>query len=412
MVLYNLALVLALQLVRFVALWNKKMRLWVDGRKNIFERMQAAIASDDRVIWFHAASLGEFEEGRPVIEKIRATYPGYKILLTFFSPSGYEVRKSYAQADWVFYLPADTKSNVKRFLDIVHPEIAVFIKYEFWFNLLDELSCRPVRTYVISARFIPDSRFFKWYGAPFRKSLAAFDTIFVQDKQSVELLDSIGIKSVIHAGDPRFDRVATIAAMDWRNEVVEKFKNGDKVFIAGSTCGAGDDDLVLQLINMHPSTKFIVVPHDLDPEPIQKYQNDVKAGVALYSECNAETDFSNVQVLIYNTIGTLAMLYRYGNWAYIGGGFIAGIHSVIEATVYGLPCVFGPNFEKNRPGGDMVRLGACGTVKNITELNDWFTPIENDDNELAFVSKIAFDYSKNNTGATETILSTIFRQNA
>ena len=369
MVLYNLVLIIALQLVKVLAIWNKKMHLWVSGRKNIFNRLQSCIAPSDRVIWFHAASLGEFEEGRPVLEKIRATYPEYKILLTFFSPSGYEVRKNYAQADWVFYLPADTKANVKRFLDIAHPEVAIFIKYEFWFNLLDELSCRPTKTYVISARFIPDSRFFKWYGGAFRKSLSVFDTIFVQDKQSVGLLQSIGLQSAIHAGDPRFDRVTDIAALNWKNEVVEKFKAGDKVFIAGSTCGASDDDLVLQLINLHPTTKFIVVPHDLNPEPIQKYKNGVKGGVVLFTECTANTDFSNSQVLIYNTIGTLAMLYRYGNWAYIGGGFIAGIHSVIEASVYGLPCVFGPNFEKNRPGGDMVRLGACGMVKMVESLN-------------------------------------------
>lgn len=411
MVLYNLVVIIAFQAVKVIAIWNKKVRLWVDGRKNIFERLQSCISPIDRVIWFHAASLGEFEEGRPVIEKIRAIHPEYKILLTFFSPSGYEVRKNYAQVDWVFYLPADTESNVKRFLEIVHPEIAVFIKYEFWFNLLDELKNRPVKTYVISARFIPDSRFFKWYGGAFRNSLKAFDTIFVQDSQSVELLHSIGLQRVVHAGDPRFDRVSDIAAMDWKNEVVEKFKANNKIFIAGSTCGVEDDDLILQLINLHPKTKFIVVPHDLNPEPIEKYVTGVKGGVALFSECTYDTDFSNKQVLIYNTIGTLAMLYRYGNWAFIGGGFIAGIHSVIEATVYGLPCVFGPNFEKNRPGVDMVRLGACGTVKNITELDAWFTPIENDNVELKIVSKIALDYTKNNTGATNMILDKIFEKN-
>lgn len=411
MFLYNTLVIIAVQILKVVAFWNRKIRLWVDGRKNIFDNMKAAIHPTDKVVWFHAASLGEFEEGRPVIEKIRAEYPHYKILLTFFSPSGYEVRKNYAQADWVFYLPADTKSNVKQFLNIAHPEIAIFIKYEFWLNLLAEMKNRPIKTYVISARFIANSRFFSWHGGVFRNSLQAFETIFVQDKNSMELLKKIGFENAIQAGDPRFDRVTDIANMDWKNEVVENFKNSQKVFIAGSTCGAADDDLVLQLINRHPQTKFIVVPHDLHPEPQNKYLNGVKGGAVLFSECNSKTDFSSIQVLIYNTIGTLAMLYRYGNWAFIGGGFIAGIHSVIEASVYGLPCVFGPNYLKNRPGGELIHLGACAAIRNIDELDAWFSPIENDDDKLSGISKIAFDYTKNNTGATRIILDKIFAKN-
>ena len=393
---------------KVAALWSRKAKLWVDGRVGLLDKMAAVIRPEDRVVWFHAASLGEFEEGRPVVEKIRAQYPHYKILVTFFSPSGYEIRKNYSHADWVFYLPADTTANMKRFLDIVHPEIAVFIKYEFWLNMLLEIKKRSIRAFVISARFIPNSRFFSWYGGVFRNSLKAFVTIFVQDKRSVELLENIGFSNAILAGDPRFDRVDDIVQTDWKNEVVERFKNGQKVFIGGSTCGAADEDLLQILINKHPDTKFLIVPHEMDVEPMEKIEMNTKGGAIRYSKCTADTDFSNYQVLIVDTIGMLALLYRYGNWAFIGGGFIAGIHSVIEATIYGMPAVFGPNYKKNRPGIDMIELGACKSIRNAEELDAWFTPLENDDEALKKVSDIAYQYCQQNKGASNIILKKIF----
>ena len=393
---------------KVAALWSRKAKLWVDGRVGLLDKMAAVIRPEDRVVWFHAASLGEFEEGRPVVEKIRAQYPHYKILVTFFSPSGYEIRKNYSHADWVFYLPADTTANMKRFLDIVHPEIAVFIKYEFWLNMLLEIKKRSIRAFVISARFIPNSRFFSWYGGVFRNSLKAFETIFVQDKRSVELLENIGFSNAILAGDPRFDRVDDIAQTDWKNEIVERFKNGQKVFIGGSTCGAADEDLLQALINNHPDTKFLIVPHEMDVEPMEKIEMNAKGGAIRYSKCTADTDFSNYQVLIVDTIGMLALLYRYGNWAFIGGGFIAGIHSVIEATIYGMPAVFGPNYKKNRPGIDMIELGACKSIRNAEELDAWFTPLENDDEALKKVSDIAYQYCQQNKGASNIILKKIF----
>lgn len=393
---------------KVAALWSRKAKLWVDGRVGLLDKMAAVIRPEDRVVWFHAASLGEFEEGRPVVEKIRAQYPHYKILVTFFSPSGYEIRKNYSHADWVFYLPADTTANMKRFLDIVHPEIAVFIKYEFWLNMLLEIKKRSIRAFVISARFIPNSRFFSWYGGVFRNSLKAFETIFVQDKRSVELLENIGFSNAVLAGDPRFDRVDDIAQTDWKNEIVERFKNGQKVFIGGSTCGAADEDLLQALINNHPDTKFLIVPHEMDVEPMEKIEMNTKGGAIRYSKCTADTDFSNYQVLIVDTIGMLALLYRYGNWAFIGGGFIAGIHSVIEATIYGMPAVFGPNYKKNRPGIDMIELGACKSIRNAEELDAWFTPLENDDEALKKVSDIAYQYCQQNKGASNIILKKIF----
>lgn len=390
------------------SLWNKKLKLWVEGRKNLAERVAQNIKSDDCVIWFHAASYGEFEEGRPLIEAIRSQYPKYKILVTFFSPSGYEAHKNYRYADWVFYLPIDTKKDVRDFLNAAHPEIAIFIKYEFWPNLMAELKKKQVRTFVISARFIPDTRFFKIYGGVFRNALTAFETMFVQDQRSVELLNTIGFNNAIVAGDPRFDRVKTIAGTEWSDSIIEKFKNNRLVFIAGSTVGAPDEDLIQELINRHPDTQFIVVPHEMDRTPMEKMIANTKGGGKLYSECNIDTDFSSTQLLIIDAVGILSKLYRYGDWGFIGGGFDKGIHSVIEATIYGLPCAFGPNYQKNRPGIEMIANGVCCTVKDIDELDAWFTPLKNE-STLAQVKQKALEYTNRNCGATEIILNQVFQ---
>lgn len=403
----NLIAYTALFGVKIASLWNKKLRLWVDGRKKLPERIAEIIQPEDEVIWLHAASYGEFEEGRPLIERMRKEHPDYKIIVTFFSPSGYEAHKNYPSADGVFYLPADISSHVRKFLDALRPKIAVFVKYEFWLNLLTELEKREIKTYVISARFIPDSRFFKWYGAPFRRALQVFDMLFVQDENSVELLKSIGINKVVRAGDPRFDRVKTISETEWKDEIIENFKQNDKVFIAGSVVDAAEFSLLQSLINGHPKTKFLIVPHEMDREPMLKMINETNREARLYSDCDSNTDFSNTQVLIVNTIGMLSKLYRYGNWAFIGGGFDLGIHSVIEATVYGLPAVFGPNYAKNRPGIEMVEIGACASITDFQELAAWFAPIEFDDEKLEKMSRMAFDYTHGNSGATDIILSKI-----
>lgn len=393
---------------KLFSLWNKKMKLWVDGRKNLAERVASVVGKNDKVIWFHAASYGEFEEGRPLIETVREKYPHYKILVTFFSPSGYEGHKNYRYADWVFYSPIDTRKEVRRFLDAAHPEIAVFIKYEFWPNLLAELKRRKIRTFVISARFIADSQYFKWYGGILREALTAFETIFVQDQNSVELLQSIGFYNTVLAGDPRFDRVKDISETPWNEPVVEKFKNNEKLFIAGSTVKGKDDEVMQDLINRHPKTKFLVVPHEMDREPMYEMVKNTVREAKIYSECNMEIDFSDTQVLILDAIGMLSKLYRYGDWAFIGGGFDAGIHSVIEATIYGMPAVFGPNFEKNRPGIEMVKQEICTSVNNTEELHRWFSEIEFDDKKLSELSRKAREYTLVNCGATEVILERLF----
>lgn len=394
--------------VRAGALWNKKLKLWVEGRKDLPQRVARVIRPDDLVIWFHAASYGEFEEGRPLIEKIRKKYPQYKLVVTFFSPSGYEAYKNYPHADGVFYLPMDISKQVKAFLDVLHPDIAVFVKYEFWLNLLDELARRKIFSFVISARFLPGSRFFKSYGAPFRHALKAFKTIFVQDRRSVELLNGIGFHNVVQAGDPRFDRVKAVAETAWRNAVIEKFKGDRKLFVAGSLVDESDEALLQGLINNHPATKFLIVPHEMDIKPMRKFIANIQQEARLFSECSEETDFSQTQVLIVNTVGMLSKLYRYGSWAFIGGGFDLGIHSVIEASIYGLPAAFGPNYRKNRPGIEMIELGACTSVRNIEELEAWFSPLEFDEEKLREVSKIAYDYTRENCGASDIILQEIF----
>lgn len=390
------------------ALRNKKLKLWVEGRKKLSEKIKTKIDSDAKVMWFHAASYGEFEEGRPLIEKIKEEYPHYKIVITFFSPSGYEAHQNYPLADGVFYLPIDTTRQVNAFLDALHPEIAVFIKYEFWPNLLAVLQKRKIRTFVISARFIPKSRFFKWYGSIFRKGLRTFEKIFVQDENSIKLLHSIGIKNGVLAGDPRFDRVKTIAQTEWEDKIIERFKGNDFLFIAGSTVGKPDEELIQQLINKHPDVKFLVVPHEMDVAPMEQMISETNRKSILYSHCSEQTDVSDFQLLILDKIGMLAKVYRYGTFAFIGGGFDLGIHSVIEATIYGLPAAFGPNFEKNRPGIDMIKLGACQYVKNFQELDAWFTTLKTNPETLNKTSKIAYDYTNQNTGATDLMLQNIF----
>lgn len=407
MLLYNICMVIYAWLLRVVALWNKKAKQWVVGRKNIFERMSQAISPTDRVVWIHVASLGEFEQGRPIIEAIRQQHPEYKILLTFFSPSGYEIRKNYDGADYIFYLPADTPSNVKRFLDIAHPEIAVFVKYEFWLNYLTQMKRRGIRSYLVSAIFRQDSVFFRSYGSMWREALDAFDQMFVQNDESRELLHSIGYDNVIIAGDTRFDRVAAIAKAAKPVEIVAKFKGASRLFVAGSTWGP-DEDILLPLINENPDVKFVIAPHEMDEARINKILSSVKGGAKRYTQCAADTDFSMTQVLVLDTIGILSSVYGYASWSYIGGGFGVGIHNTLEAATFGLPIAFGPKYEKFKEARDMVALGAATKVESAEELSLWFAPLRDDAEHLTRTSTIAKDYTAKNQGATALFMKIAF----
>ena len=407
MFLYNIAIALYAHLVAFVALWNKKAKQFTEGRKNIFERMAQAISADDRVVWMHVASLGEFEQGRPILEEIRSKYPDRKILLTFFSPSGYEIRKNYAGADYIFYLPVDTPSNVTRFLDIAHPELAVFVKYEFWVNYLNELKRRGIRSYLVSAIFRRNSVFFRTYGTMWREALDAFEQMFVQNEESQELLHSIGFDNAIVAGDTRFDRVASIARAAKPEEMVEAFKGDSKLFVAGSTWGP-DEDILLPLINANPDIRFVIAPHEMEEARINKILQLVRGGAKRYTECDAQTDFSSTQVLVLDTIGILSSVYGYATWSYIGGGFGVGIHNTLEAATFGLPIAFGPKYEKFKEARDMVALGAATSISSAEELASWFAPLRDDEACLAKASAIAKDYTVKNQGATSLFMKVAF----
>ena len=407
MFLYDIGVALYARAVAFVALWNKKAKQFTEGRKNIFERMAQAISADDRVVWMHVASLGEFEQGRPILEEIRSKYPDRKILLTFFSPSGYEIRKNYAGADYIFYLPVDTPSNVTRFLDIAHPELAVFVKYEFWVNYLNELKRRGIRSYLVSAIFRPNSVFFRPYGTMWREALDAFEQMFVQNEESRELLHSIGFDNAIVAGDTRFDRVALIAKAAKPVEMVAAFKGDSKLFVAGSTWGP-DEDILLPLINDNPDIRFVIAPHEMEESRINKILQSVRGGAKRYTECDAQTDFSSTQVLVLDTIGILSSVYGYATWSYIGGGFGVGIHNTLEAATFGLPIAFGPKYAKFKEARDMVALGAATSVTSAEELATWFAPLRDDEAYLSKVSVIAKDYTAKNQGATALFMKVAF----
>ena len=407
MLIYNICIALYARLVGLVGLWNRKARQWAEGRKGIFFKMQQCIKPTDKIVWIHVASLGEFEQGRPIIEQIRKQGLDYKILVTFFSPSGYEIRKNYNGADYIFYLPADTPRNVKRFLDIVNPEIAIFVKYEFWLNYLRELKRRKVRTFVISAIFRKNSIFFKWYGAKWRQALESFEQMFVQNEESKALLRGIGFENVVVAGDTRFDRVAELALAVKPIEMIERFKQQSKLFVAGSTWGP-DEDIVQELINDNPDIKFVVAPHEMEECRIQKIIEATKAGAVRYTRCDEGTDFSNTQVLILDTIGILSSVYSYATWSYIGGGFGVGIHNTLEAATFALPIAFGPNYLKFKEACDMVALGAATKVESAEDLKAWFKPLRDDAEHLKRVSATAKSYTLQNQGATKMIMQTLF----
>ena len=354
--------------IRIASFFNKKAGLWINGRNDIFKNLEKAIDPNERIAWFHAASLGEFEQGRPVIEAFRQKFPGFKILLTFFSPSGYEIRKNYSGADYIFYLPPDTKPNAKRFIETVKPEIAVFIKYEFWFNYLKILYDKDLPVFVISAIFRKEQHFFKWYGGWFRKMLKSITMFFVQNEESKELLQSIGIENVTISGDTRFDRVSAIAGSLKTFPPVEKFAGNTKVFLAGSTWPR-DEELILRLANdLAGKMKFIIAPHEIGHERIASITRLFSGFKVLkFSESN-ESSFAGAHILIIDGMGFLSGLYRYCHIAYIGGGFGKGIHNILEAATFGKPVIFGPKYDKFQEATDLTKLKGAFSVSTAKEL--------------------------------------------
>ena len=405
--LYNSGIYLTNAAIRLAALFNPKARLWVRGRKGIFDKLARTVDSGADIAWFHAASLGEFEQGRPVIEAFRKACPGYKILVTFFSPSGYEIRKNYPGADYIFYLPPDTPRNVRRFMAIVRPKIAVFVKYEFWVNYLLAMKRAGTKLYLISSIFRDGQIFFRPYGGLFRSALRAFRHIFVQNDSSRNLLKSIGIEQVSVAGDTRFDRVYEIAQQAKRLPEIERFAADAPVFIAGSTWPP-DEELLVGLIERYPDVKFIVAPHEMDESRMARLAAEIKGGTLRYTQCTPHTSYGPKQLLILDTVGILSSVYSYATWSYIGGGFGVGIHNTLEAATFGLPVAFGPNYQKFKEARDLVTLGAARSINDYDELRAWFVPLRDNEEFLQKTSRIAKDYTTRHQGATGIIVRTIF----
>ncbi|MFI3283191.1 MAG: glycosyltransferase N-terminal domain-containing protein [Rikenellaceae bacterium] len=407
MFIYSIAIALYGLIAKIVALWSPKARLWCDGRRNIINRITEAIPSTERIVWVHVASLGEFEQGRPIIEKIRKEHPDYKILLTFFSPSGYEIRHNYEGADYVFYLPNDTPSNVAKFLDIVKPEVVIFVKYEFWLNYLSALRRRNIRSFIVSAIFRENSIFFRPWGFAWRDALTAFETIFVQDDNSKKLLAEWGFDNVVVAGDTRFDRVWDIAQNSKKLPIIENFVGQSDMMIAGSSWEA-DEEIILPLIAKNENVKFIIAPHEIGKERIDTLSSKLTGKCVKYSECGVDSSFEGVQVLILDTMGMLSSVYKYAKWGYIGGGFGKGIHNTLEAATFGLPIAFGTNYHKFKEACDLISLGGATSVGSAEELDVWFTKLQNKTTRDA-VSQKNLDYTSRKRGATALITRSIFR---
>lgn len=400
--------------VSVAAFRNPKARLLAHGQKEIWRKLDENIDPCSKYIWIHAASLGEFEQGRPIIEKIRRERPDYKILLTFFSPSGYEVRKDYAGADCVCYLPFDTPGRVKRFLDKVNPEMAIFVKYEFWRNYLHELWQRQVPTYLVSAVFRPDQFFFKkrsaWYGL----WLKWYTRIFVQDERSKQLLAGIGVDAVDVCGDTRFDRVSEIRAAGKPIPLIESFtRRNDKdrpvVMMAGSSWQE-DEAVYSEWFNRHPKVKLVIAPHEYDDERLDALKKLFSNGVVLLSEAKENPQLVNdAQVLIIDCFGLLSSAYAYCDVAYVGGGFGAGLHNINEAAVYDVPVIYGPNNSKFIEAREMEEWGGGIPISSKDDFEREADILFFNDTERATRGHLAGEYIRSKIGATEKIFKSIIR---
>ncbi|RYY57886.1 MAG: 3-deoxy-D-manno-octulosonic acid transferase [Chitinophagaceae bacterium] len=406
---YNVFLFLFRTGIGIASLFNPKAKQWIAGRKDIFTRLEHAFREKPPVIWVHCASLGEFEQGRPLIEALREEYPSYKILLTFFSPSGYENRKNYQGADEIFYLPADSPSNSKRFLEIVNPSLVIFVKYEFWYYYLKKIKYRKMPLILVSALFWQKMSFFKWYGALQRKMLTRFDHLFVQDRVSQQLLAGIGLADRITiSGDTRFDRVAAIASTATRLPLVEKFiGQSRRVIVAGSTWPADEQLLAEVMADTDPEWKLIIAPHEIDGKHIEQVLERFP-GATRYTdlEKNNPTD----RVLIIDNIGMLSRLYQYGYVSYIGGGLGKGIHNTLEAAVYGRPVFFGTVYHKFREAGELISAGAAFSVDSADGMMDRLKKFNHDPATWQHAGEQAAQYVLDNMGATKKILDYIERE--
>jgi 3-deoxy-D-manno-octulosonic-acid transferase len=400
--LYNVLIVIINALAHALAPLNSKVTLWVKGLKDWEDKIKEKTGSGDRVVWMHCASLGEFEQGRPVLEALKEKIPGLKIVLTFFSPSGYEVRKGYTGADLVCYLPPDTPWNASRFINLVNPEFVIFVKYEFWNNYISILNKKEIPLYLISAIFRPEQHFFKWYGSFFRGMLSKFRMIFVQDKRSLSLLKSIGIENVMLAGDSRFDRVVQIAGTAKDIQALKDFRGNERLFLAGSSW-MPDEVIIANYINSYPDKmKWVFAPHEIHTSNIERIEKLFKTSHIRFSEYVKNP--SDARVLIIDNIGMLSSAYRYASVAEVGGGFGKGIHNILEPACWNIPVIFGPNYEKFREAVELIEAGGAKSFENYDDfkaiIDEWLT----DEEAYSLSADIAGKYVRDNTGATDIIL--------
>jgi len=409
--LYNFAISLLGIAVQILAIFNQKLALFVKGRKETFPKLLSSIGSDDKSIWMHCASLGEFEQGRPLLEALRKSKPDYKIILSFFSPSGYEVRKGYEGADVVVYLPIDSPSNSRKFIELAHPDIAIFVKYEFWPNILRVLKEKSIETILVSGIFREDQLFFKPYGGWMKKSLGSFSHFFVQNKRSKTLLENIGITNVSISGDTRFDRVANILEQNNTLGFLEDFVKDQVVLVAGSTWSS-DESYLVNFINknMHKNLRCIIAPHNINSKEILKLKKALTCTTSMYSEGALKKD---AKVFIVDTVGILTKIYSYADIAYVGGGFDKeGVHNVLEPAVFGIPLVIGPIYDKFEEAKELVELQGCLVAHSDTDLSNHLSKLIEKEKYRDQLGEITKTYIKNHLGATKTILDYIEDQHA
>jgi 3-deoxy-D-manno-octulosonic-acid transferase len=399
---YQISLLLYRISANVFSLFSAKARFFVKGHRHAVDKIEKAMQGNKSPIaWFHCASLGEFEQGRPIIEKFKETFPAYKILLTFFSPSGYEVMKDYDRAGFIFYLPWDTKSNARKLIEIVNPSIAIFVKYEFWHFFINELKAKQIPILSTSSIFRPDQIYFKPFGHFNLNILKNVTHFFVQNRASKTLLEKHGITQVNIAGDTRFDRVAKIVNNRKDLPLVNQFKSDKKVMVVGS-CWPEDLDVLITFINAS-DMRFIIAPHEIEGSCIEQIQEESMKKTILYSEL--EQLKGDEDVLIVDNVGLLSSLYGYGEYAFVGGAFKAGLHNILEAATYGVPIFFGNrNYQKFNEAVDLINLGGAVAIGSYTELRDQFN-IFTQDTSLQIAGQVNRDYVLDNTGATEKIIS-------
>jgi len=407
---YNLFITFYPLFIRVASIWNPKAALWVNGRKNQFSRLQQAVDSSTKpIIWFHSASLGEFEQGRPVIERIRSTYPSYRILLTFFSPSGYEVRKNYSGADIVFYLPMDSKRNARLFIEITQPKTAIFIKYETWYHYLKTLSENQIPAFLISAVLYQNQFSFSPWANFMKTTLSSFSHIFTQSDDALELLKEHEVATDYSlGGDTRYDRVKELSEIDFQNKDIELFINNMPVVVAGSTWR--DDEQKLQALHVvHQNVKLIIAPHEISNKNITELQ-ELFPNSILFSTIQNIKNPEAYSILIIDCIGLLSKLYRYATIAYVGGGFNrAGIHNILEAAAYGKKVIFGPNYSKSNEAKEMIALSLAHSFSSQEELLNSVDELQSDSQKLEEINKLSKEFVEERTGATEKILQLIER---